>query len=59
VLIDYIADYWTVVLEQEVGDLQAFERHMAEYREDPRVRESTAGYMEMVDKGHREIFRIA
>jgi hypothetical protein len=58
IMIDYIADYWTVVLEQEVEDLQTFERHMAEVRENPRVREAMAGYMEMVDRGHREIFRI-
>jgi hypothetical protein len=58
VLVDFVADYWTVVLEAEVEDLSVFERHMQEYSARADVREAMAGYMDLVEGGHREIFRI-
>jgi|WetSurMetagenome_2_1015567.scaffolds.fasta_scaffold22730_3 heme-degrading monooxygenase HmoA len=58
ILVDVVAGYWTVVLESEVESLDQFEKHMAAFASRPEVRESLAGYMDMVDGGHREIFRI-
>lgn len=58
VLVDYIASYWTVVLESEVDSLEKFERHMAEFSGRPEVREALAGYMDLVEGGHREVYRI-
>jgi len=57
-LVDYVATYWTVVWEAEVESLEQFERHMAGYSARPEVREAMAGYLDLVDGGHREIFRI-
>ena len=57
-LVDAVATYWTLVLETEVEDLAGFERQMQAYRETPAVQEAMAGYMDLVEEGHREIFRI-
>ena len=58
ILVDYVASYWTVVLETEVENLDDFERQMNEYSASPEFREAMKGYMDEVDGGHREIFKI-
>src|SRR5262245_2335608 len=58
VLLDFVADYWTVVLESEVQDLQQFEREMEMYMTKPEFREAMAGYVDMVDGGRREIYKV-
>jgi hypothetical protein len=58
ILVDYVATYWTVVLESEIEDLGEFERHMREWGERADVQEVMSGYMDSVQGGHREIFRI-
>lgn len=58
VMVDAVADYWTVVLEAEVESLSDFERHMAEYSSRADVREAMAGYIDLVQGGRREIFRM-
>lgn len=58
ILIDAIADYWTVVLETEVKDLGEFERQMKEYSSSVEMREVMKGYMDLVEEGRREIFTI-
>lgn len=58
ILVDAVADYWTVVLESEVADLAEFERHMAAWGKVPAVAEIMRGYMDLVDGGRREIFRV-
>lgn len=58
VLVDYVTSYWTVVLEIEVQSLADFERQMDEYSASPEFREAMKGYMDEVDGGHREIFKI-
>lgn len=59
ILVDYVASYWTVVLESEVEDLAQFDRHMREWGERADVQEVMRGYMDSVESGYREIFRIA
>lgn len=58
ILVDAVADYWTVVLESEVADLGEFERHMAAWGKLPAIAEIMQGYMELVEGGRREIFRV-
>jgi len=58
IMVDYVASYWTVVLQAEVDEIQQFDHHMASFGKRPEVREALAGYMEMVTSGHREIYRI-
>ena len=59
IMVDAIADYWTVVLESDVETLADFEKHMSEFGARPEVREAMAGYMDLVIEGRREIFRLA
>ena len=58
-MVDAVADYWTVVLESDVATLEQFERHMREFGARPEVREAMEGYMDLVEGGRREIFKIA
>jgi hypothetical protein len=58
ILVDEVASFWTVVLESEVEDLSKFQEMMREYGSRSDVQETMAGYMDMVDSGYREIFRI-
>lgn len=58
IMVDAVAEYWTVVIESDVAKLDDFERHMNEYGSRPEVREAMAGYMELVIEGRREIYRL-
>ena len=58
VMVDFVAPYWTVVLQAEVDDLEQFERHMRSYSQRPEVKRVMEGYMELVQEGYREIYRI-
>ena len=59
VLVDEVATFWTVVIETEVEDMAKFEESMKEYGSRTDVQEAMAGYMDLVDGGYREIFRVA
>jgi hypothetical protein len=54
--------YWTVVSEMEVPSLQAFEESMANPPGSPedmkKFEAIMKDYHELVDEGHREIFKI-
>ena len=58
VMVDAVADYWTVVLETDIESLAQFEAHSRDFGARADVREALAGYMDLVDGGRREIFRI-
>ena len=58
IMVDAVAGYWTVVLEAEVESLGDFEKRMAEFSARPEVQQAMAGYMDLVEGGHREIWRI-
>ncbi len=58
IMTDLVADYWTVVLQGEVQSLDQFEKHSRGATSKPEVAEIMKGYMEFVDSGHREIFKI-
>jgi hypothetical protein len=57
-LVDFVGTYWTVVWEAEVDSLERFEHHMAHYGSRPEVRQAMSGYLDLVEGGYREIFRI-
>ncbi|MBK9153901.1 MAG: hypothetical protein IPM25_06735 [Chloracidobacterium sp.] len=59
ILVDEVASFWTVVIETEVEDLAAHAKNMQEYGSREDVQAAMAGYMDLVDSGYREIFRIA
>jgi hypothetical protein len=58
VMVDFVADYWTVVMEMEVEDMATFERQFAQRSQQAEVREKMGDYMSLVTGGHREIYRV-
>jgi quinol monooxygenase YgiN len=58
VMVDAVAGYWTVVLEADIDSLAAFEGHLLGAGSRPEVRRLMAGYMDLVEGGHREIYRL-
>lgn len=58
VMTDTVAGYWTVVCETEVEQLQAYFDMARASSPSPEAEEAMKGYMELVNGGHREIFRI-
>ena len=56
VMNDTVAGYWTVVFESEVDDLAKY-FSMAQKR-NPEMEAAMKGYMELVNGGHREIFKV-
>ena len=58
VMVDAVADYWTVVIESDVATLEQFEQHQREFSARPEVREAMEGYMDLVEGGRREIWRL-
>jgi hypothetical protein len=58
ILVDHVADFWTVVLEIEVESVAAFEEQFREYGRREDVQKAMTGYLDSVASGHREIYRI-
>ena len=56
IMVDFVARYWTVVVQTEVNDLEKFEMHMISFRNRPEVKNALAGYMDLVQGGEREIY---
>jgi hypothetical protein len=58
VLTDFVASYWTVVTETEVEDLAQYTNMVTGFTSSPEMAEIFKGYMDLVEGGHREIFRV-
>lgn len=58
ILVDYVASFWTVVLEIETDDIAGYEQQLNDYGSRADVQEAMSGYMDSVESGYREIFRI-
>ncbi len=59
VLIDEVASFWTVVVEVDVEDMGAFDKLMHERAGRTDIQQAMAGYMDLVESGYREIFKVA
>lgn len=57
-LVDHIANFWTVVLEIETESLAEFEKQFQEYGQREDVQKAMSGYLDSVESGYREVFRI-
>ena len=55
VLVDYVADFWTVVFEASFDDLDDYFAVISQ----PEARAAMEGYLELVEDGGRRLFRIA
>jgi hypothetical protein len=59
ILVDEVASFWTVVVEVNVENIAAFESAMKDRGSRDDVQKAMSGYMDLVDSGYREIFRVA
>ena len=59
ILVDEVAGFWTVVVEVNVQNITEFEERMKERGSREDVQRSMEGYMDLVDGGYREVFRVA
>jgi hypothetical protein len=58
IMVDEVAGFWTVVVEVETEDLASFQKMLHERGSDSRIQDAMSGYMEFVDSGYREIYRV-
>lgn len=54
VLIDYVADFWTVVFEASFENLDHYFAVIAK----PEVRAAMEGYLDLVESGNRRLYRV-
>ena len=58
IMTDIATTYWTVVMESEVEDLSMFAKEVRSSTTQPEAEKIMAGYMDLVEGGHREIYLI-
>ena len=58
ILTDVSAAFWTVVLESEVEDLNAYVDMANAVSKKPELGEAMKGYINLVTQGYREIYRV-
>ena len=58
VMTDMVASYWTVVTEVEVDSIERYTNMARVFTSMPELAELFKGYMDLVQGGHREIFKI-
>ena len=58
IMVDEVASFWTVVVEVEAEDLGAFEKMLRERSQRQDVADAMSGYMDSIESGYREIFRV-
>jgi hypothetical protein len=58
ILVDQVASFWTVVIETETEDLSEFEKILQDRSQAKEVQNAMSGYMDYVDSGYREIYRV-
>ncbi len=58
IMVDAVSTYWTVVIESEAENLAEFEKRMNEMQPSEEAQKAMEGYMDNVDGGYREIFRV-
>jgi hypothetical protein len=57
-MVDEVAGFWTVVVELQAEDLSTFEQMLRDRGSRKEVQDAMAGYMDFVDSGYREIYRV-
>jgi hypothetical protein len=54
VLVDHIADFWTVIFEASFENLDEYFAEIAQ----PAVRAEMDGYLDLVESGNRRLYRV-
>ncbi len=58
ILTDFVASYWTVVIEFEVNEISDYVSMYNDKAKSQQVGSIMSGYMDLVVGGHREMYKI-
>jgi len=58
IMTDAVTDFWTVSLEFEAESIEQYMSILVRRGEIPAIGEAMAGYMDCVESGRREIFKL-
>lgn len=58
ILTDVVAGFWTVVIESETDDLAGYVHQLESMGQNAGARAALAGYLDLIQEGRREIYRI-
>jgi hypothetical protein len=58
IMTDVATTFWTVVIQSEVENLNDYFNMAQRLSQKPELAEAMSGYMEFVEGGHREIYRV-
>jgi hypothetical protein len=58
IMTDFVAKYWTVIIQSETEEIAKFEKEVRGFSSQPEVKEIMKDYMSLVNGGYREIFKI-
>ena len=58
ILTDFVANYWTVIMEFEVDEINDYLNMYANKPKSDKVGAKMKGYMDFVIGGHREMFKV-
>jgi hypothetical protein len=58
IMTDFVANYWTVVIEFEINEIQDYVSMYDIKDASEQVGMAMKGYMEYVQGGHREMFKV-
>jgi hypothetical protein len=57
-LTDVVTDYWTIIMETEVENLDSYFQMLGTRPSNPRAEQEMKGYTDLVEGGRREILRV-
>lgn len=58
IMTDMVATYWTVIVEFSVDELNDYFTMNQQRSEVEKMSEAMKGYMDLINNGHREIFKV-
>ena len=58
ILTDATGPFWTVVIESQVENISDYFEMPAKMKDKPEIGDAMKGYMDLVDGGQREIYKI-
>ncbi len=58
IMTDFVAQYWTIVMETEVENLDTYFQLLNARPSNPRAQEMMKNYPSLVEGGYREILRV-
>jgi len=58
ILSDVVGEYWTIVMETEVEQLESYFDGLNQRPSNPEAEQVMKGYADLIQSGYREIFKV-